>query len=59
MAEQNKAWVQIRDFKGVFLSTDAHDRDPSQAVDQVNLVCWQEGQLQTRGGFRFVTFEDD
>ncbi len=59
MADQNRSWVQVREFKGLVLSTDAHDRDPSQAADQVNLACLQDGQLQTRGGFRFVTFEDD
>jgi hypothetical protein len=59
MAEQNKAWVQIRTFDGLHLNLDPHDREPSQAVDQVNLVATHEGMLQTRGGFRFVVFEDD
>jgi hypothetical protein len=59
MAEQNRAWVQIRDFQGLNLNIDPHDREPTQAVDQVNVTSTHEGQLRTRGGFRFVVFEDD
>jgi len=59
MAEQNRAWVQIRDFQGINLNADPQDLPPGQAVDQVNVTCLKEGQIETRGGFRFVEFEDD
>lgn len=59
MADQTRASIPIRDFTGLNLNTDSRDQEPGQAVDQVNMTCQQEGMLQTRGGFRFIAFEDD
>lgn len=59
MADKQRAVIPIRDFGGLVLTTDPHDRQPGQAADQVNITCVRAGQLDTRGGFRFVSFEDD
>lgn len=56
MAEEVKG-VLFRDFKGLILDADPHDREGGVAVKQVNAVSTDIGELQSRGGYRPVSFE--
>ena len=55
--EPEKDVVDIRDFLGLALDADPHDRSPGVATDQVNCTSVDRGELQSRNGYRFVTFE--
>lgn len=59
MSKQERTETRIRTFSGLALGTDPHDLEPGQAVEQVNVVTSNDGEMQTRKGFRFVRFEDD
>lgn len=59
MSKQERSEVRIRTFQGLVLSTDPHDLEPGQAVEQVNMIITNDGEMQTRKGYRFVSFEDD
>lgn len=57
--DEPRAEVVFRDFPGMVLAADPHDRKGGLAVDQVNFVSTDVGELQTRSGIRLVSFEDD
>lgn len=59
MAEQTRTVIQIRNFTGVDLTSDRRDQQPGQSVEQVNVTNTQDGQLRSRGGFQFVSFEGE
>lgn len=49
--------VLFRDFEGLILDADPHDRKGGVAIDQVNAISTDIGELQSRGGYRLVSFE--
>lgn len=56
MPEEAASSVDFRDFGGLTTDADQHDREAGIAVVQVNAVCTDLGELQSRGGVKLVTF---
>ena len=59
MAERPKARVEMVDFPGIVTAVDPRDMPPGAALEQVNMQSSKIGQLETRPGFRPVTFDED
>lgn len=58
MAEQTKARLEIRDFPGMITAADPDDIPDGAAEEQINLVSLVPGQMQTRAGYRLVSFDE-
>lgn len=56
MADEARG-ILFRDFKGLILDADPHDREMGVAINQVNAMSTDIGELQSRGGYRPVSFE--
>jgi hypothetical protein len=56
MADEARG-ILFRDFKGLILDADPHDREAGVAINQVNAMSTDIGELQSRGGYRPVSFE--
>lgn len=50
--------IEMNDFPGLMLNTDADDIPPGAAREQVNVASSILGDLVVRSGYRQVTFED-
>jgi hypothetical protein len=51
--------VEYRDWSGLITDIDPHNLPPGAAAEQVNCVCYDSAQLQSRLGMRELTFESD
>lgn len=49
--------IEMADFPGMILNSDAEDIPPGAGVIQVNLTSRRPGELSTRRGFRFAAFD--
>lgn len=49
--------LELRDFPGIILQSDAHDIPPGAGQDQVNARSDMQGQLTPRDGMLPVTFD--
>lgn len=56
MINEPKQSVEFRDFGGLVTDSNPHDRQAGIAIEQVNAVCTDLGELQSRGGTKLVTF---
>jgi hypothetical protein len=61
MAErrQPRTEYRARDFPGLTVGADPTDLQAGAAVEQLNVQCVQEGEIQTRPGLRRLTFEEE
>jgi hypothetical protein len=50
--------VAIRDFAGLATDSDPHDLPPGASREQVNVSAHRPGELQVRGGYRELQFQD-
>ena len=57
MSEIPKVQLDMSDFPGLELQSDAHDLDPGKTQDQVNIRADLTGQARVRPGMRLVSFD--
>jgi len=57
MPDLPKQSVEIREFPGLVNNVDPNDIPPGYATVQTNMTCVVEAELNTRGGYRAVSFE--
>jgi hypothetical protein len=53
-----KASVELKDFAGMVNAAADEDLPPGATRAQVNVMSLKAGELDTRQGYRVVTFED-
>ncbi len=56
MAEEAIRSVDFRDWSGLVTDVDPHDYTAGTAREQINMTCVDLGEIQTRGGYKPVTF---
>jgi len=59
MAKPPRSSVEIDDFPGLMDNADPKDIPAGAAVSQINATAHRAGELVVRGGYRYVTFEND
>ena len=57
-AERPRKSVEIDAFFGMVNNINTSDLPPGYAIVQSNVTCVVEAELNTRGGYRTVTFEN-
>lgn len=58
MSDRPRASVEIRDFPGLIGNLDPSDLPEGAALVQVNVVSIVPGELQTRLGYKTVSFDN-
>lgn len=58
MPDRPRKSVEIREFPGLVNNVDKLDIPPGAAIVQTNITCVEEAELNTRGGYRIVSFEN-
>lgn len=58
MAESEASKIRVEKWLGQMSNADPHDLPPGAAQIQENVVSTTPGQLETRLGWRAVTFEN-
>lgn len=59
MADKPRATVRMNDFPGIMTNMEKTDIPPGAAAFQLNLMSKRQGEMETRPGFRPVTFDED
>ncbi len=59
MADKIQGVIEVRDFKGLFVSADPHDIDTEQATVQKNVMSDNIGKITTRHGWKVCVFEGE
>ena len=57
-ADRPRKSVEADQFPGLVNNLDPSDLPPGYALVQTNITCVVEAELNTRGGYRTVTFEN-
>lgn len=57
MLDRPRKVVEIREFPGLISNMDKNDIPPGYGIIQTNVTCVVEAEMNTRGGYRTVSFE--
>ena len=57
MSDRPRKSVEIREFPGLVSNLDPNDIPPGYGTVQTNVTCVVEAEMNTRGGYRVVSFE--
>ena len=57
MSDRPRKSVEIREFPGLVSNLDPTDIPPGYGIVQTNVTCVVEAEMDTRGGYRVVSFE--
>lgn len=50
--------LEIDDFGGMATAVDSHERNPAIVLEQINMTCVVPGQLNCRGGYREIVWDN-
>ena len=57
MLDRPRKSVEIREFPGLISNMDPNDMPPGYGIVQTNVTCVVEAEMDTRAGYRVVSFE--